>query len=53
MEDMARILGRFAFYLRPYIPLTGEAVVCDTTAFAGQGDANQTQSALDRSAWSA
>jgi hypothetical protein len=41
-------LERFAFYLRHRITLTGEAVVRETTAFAGQGDSSQTQSALMR-----
>jgi len=36
----------FSFYLKQCITLTGEAVVCETTAFADQGDSNQTQSAL-------
>ena len=34
---MVPALQRFAFCLRPHITLTGEAVVCETTAFASQG----------------
>jgi len=31
-------IQRFAFYLKHSITLTGEAVACETTTFAGQGD---------------
>jgi hypothetical protein len=33
-------LQHFAFYLKHCIAQTGEAMVCETTAFAGQGDSS-------------